>query len=134
MEFTLLKKKWNVTALAICFAAGCGASSLAARQTPPDSNGNQSANAANAPNADHARSDPADRQLMQKIRKSITSDKSLSTSAHNVKVIAQNGKITLRGPVRSEEERKAIVQKATDAAGADNVTDQLTVKTSGKSR
>jgi len=55
-------------------------------------------------------------------------DKSLSTYAHNVKVIAQNGKVTLKGPVRSEEEKKSVEQKATEAAGAGNVTNEITVK------
>jgi len=55
-------------------------------------------------------------------------DKTLSTYAHNVKVIAQNGKVTLKGPVRSEEEKKTVEQKATDVAGAGNVTNDLSIK------
>lgn len=119
-------------ALAICFAAGCAAASLAAQQTPPDNS--RTSRAAAAQTADRARSDLADRQLMQKIRRSITSDRNLSTYAHNVKIIARDGNVTLRGPVRSEEERQAIVQKAADVAGAGRVNDQLTVDARGKSR
>jgi len=55
-------------------------------------------------------------------------DKSLSTYAHNVKIISQNGKVTLKGPVRSEEEKNTIEKVATDVAGAGNVTDQITVQ------
>ena len=55
-------------------------------------------------------------------------DKSLSTYAHNVKMISQNGKVTLKGPVRSEEEKQTIEQKATEVAGAGNVTNEITVK------
>ena len=58
--------------------------------------------------ADQAKENLTDRQLMQKIRKSVMNDKSLSTYAHNVKIIATNGKVTLKGPVRSDEERKTI--------------------------
>jgi len=65
---------------------------------------------------------------MQKIRKSIVDDKSLSTYAHIVKIISQNGKVTLKGPVRSEEEKNAVEQKATDGAGAGNVTNEITIK------
>ena len=65
---------------------------------------------------------------MQKVRKSVVDDKSLSTYGHNVKIIAQNGKITLKGPVRSEEEKKSIQQKAEDVAGSGNVSNRLTVK------
>jgi len=60
-------------------------------------------------------------------------DKSLSTYAHNVKIISQHGKVTLKGPVRSDEEKKSIEDKATEVAGAGNVTNQLTVKPEKKS-
>lgn len=128
-----MNRRLATTALAVCFAAGCGAASLAARQTAPDTQSNPGGRAITAQTADGARSDPADRRLMQKIRQSILSDKSLSTYAHNVKIIAHDGKVTLRGPVRSEDERRAVIQRATDVAGADNVTDQLTVKAPKKS-
>jgi len=80
------------------------------------------------PTSDQAKNNVSDRELMQKIRRSLMDDKSLSTYAHNVKVIAQNGKVTLKGPVRSEEEKKSVEQKATEAAGAGNVTNEITVK------
>jgi hypothetical protein len=62
----------------------------------------------------------------------VVDDKTLSTYAHNVKIIAQDGKVTLRGPVRSEEEKKNIEQKAIDVAGAGNVTNEITIKPSTK--
>src|SRR5215467_10681455 len=71
-----------------------------------------------APSADQAKNNTSDRETMQKIRKSLMDDKSLSTYAHNVKVIAQNGKVTLKGPVRSEEEKRSVEQKATEVAGS----------------
>jgi osmotically-inducible protein OsmY len=80
------------------------------------------------PTADQAKNNATDRELMQKIRRSLMDDKSLSTYAHNVKVIAQNGKVTLKGPVRSEEEKQTVAQKATEIAGAGNVVDELTIK------
>jgi hyperosmotically inducible periplasmic protein len=55
-------------------------------------------------------------------------DKSLSTYAHNVKIISQNGMVTLKGPVRSEEEKAAVESKAAEIAGKDKVTSQLEVK------
>ncbi len=81
-----------------------------------------------APTADQAKNNVSDRDLMQQIRKAVVDDKSLSTSAHNVKIIAKNGKVTLRGAVASEDEKKTIGQKATEVAGAGNVTNDLTVK------
>jgi hyperosmotically inducible periplasmic protein len=80
------------------------------------------------PTADRAKDNVNDRDIMQKIRKAIVDDKSLSTYAHNVKIVSQHGKVTLKGPVRSEEEKKSIEQKAIEVAGDGNVTDQLTVK------
>ena len=56
-------------------------------------------------------------------------DKSLSTYAHNIKIISQNGGVTLKGPVKSDDEKKAIVAKAVAVTGsADRVTDQMSVK------
>jgi len=54
-------------------------------------------------------------------------DKSLSTYAHNVKVVVQNGQATLKGPVPSEEEKKAIEAKANEVAGEGKVTSKLEV-------
>jgi hyperosmotically inducible periplasmic protein len=80
------------------------------------------------PTADQAKNNAADRELMQKIRQAIMDDNSLSTYAHNVKVIAQNGKVTLKGPVRTAEEKKIIEQKAAEVAGPGNVVNKITVK------
>ena len=55
-------------------------------------------------------------------------DKSLSTYAHNVKIITQNGQVTLKGPVRSEDEKKTVETKAYEVAGENNVTSQLDIK------
>ena len=78
--------------------------------------------------ADQAKDNAGDRDIMQKIRQAIMADKSLSTYAHNVKVISEHGKITLKGPVRSQEEKQSVEAKAVEVAGAGNVTNQLTVK------
>lgn len=80
------------------------------------------------PTADQAKNKTSDREMMRQIRRAVVKDKSLSTYAHNVKIISQNGKVTLKGPVHSEEEKKAIEAKATQVAGDGNVTDELTVK------
>ena len=65
--------------------------------------------------------------MAQKIRQSFVHDKSLSTYAHNVKVIAQGGKVTLKGPVHSEEEKQALAAKAAEIAGSNNVNNELNV-------
>jgi hyperosmotically inducible protein len=77
--------------------------------------------------ADQQKETKEDRTLSQQIRKAVTDDKSLSTYAHNVKIISQNGTVTLRGPVRSEEEKAAIEAKAKSVAGVTAVNNELTV-------
>jgi hyperosmotically inducible protein len=80
------------------------------------------------PNADQQSNERSDRDLTQQVRKAIAADKTISTYAHNVKVITQNGQVTLKGPVRSEEEKRAVEAKAAEVAGEGKVTSELTVK------
>src|SRR6202795_3901147 len=77
------------------------------------------------PTADQQKTNPADRAITQKIRKAIHDDNSLSTYAHNVKIVTQDGKVTLRGPVRSEDEKNNLEAIAVTVAGKENVADQL---------
>lgn len=97
-------------------------------QTAPDNSArNKDHNA--APTADQQSAQKSDREITRDIRRSIVSDKSLSTYAHNVKIITQHGGVTLRGPVHSEEEKQNVASKAADVVGgADKVTNELTVK------
>ena len=70
----------------------------------------------------------SDVDLTAKIRRSIVSDKSLSTNAHNVKIIAQNGSVTLKGPVQSEAAKHTIEQRASSIAGQSNVKSEIDVQ------
>src|ERR1700736_6638850 len=72
---------------------------------PDNSKANQNTE---APTADQQKMNPADRDLTKKIRMALHDDQTLSTYAHNIKIISQDGKVTLRGPVRSAEEKAAI--------------------------
>ena len=82
----------------------------------------------NEPTADQQKDNRSDRDITQQIRQSIMKDKSLSTYAHNVKIITQDGQVTLKGPVRSEDEKQAVEAKATEVAGAHKVTSELNIK------
>jgi hyperosmotically inducible protein len=77
--------------------------------------------------ADQQKMNPADRALTQQIRKAIHRDKRLSSCARNIKISTQNGKVILRGPVRSEEEKGNLQAKAVILVGEENVTNQLEV-------
>jgi len=69
----------------------------------------------------------ADRDTTQRIRKAIVNDKKLSMYAHNVVILAHDGKVILRGPVRSSEEDQTVLEIASAVVGQENVTDELTI-------
>lgn len=77
--------------------------------------------------ADQQKNSRSDLDITKEIRRSLTQDKSLSTYAHNVKVITQDGKVTLKGPVRSDEEKSTVTARAAQIAGAANINDEMTV-------
>lgn len=70
----------------------------------------------------------ADREIARQTRRAVVSDDTLSTAAHNVKIISRGGKVTLKGRVDSEVEKNSIVEKATAIVGAENVVNKMTVK------
>ena len=80
-----------------------------------------------SPTADQQKMNPSDRALTQKIRKATHRDKGLSTYGRNIKIFTQDGKVTLRGPVQSEEEKNNLQAKAVAAGGKENVTNQLEI-------
>ena len=68
-----------------------------------------------------------DLRITQSIRKMVVADDALSTNAHNVKIITQNGVVTLRGPVGSADERASIAAKAESVAGVMLIDNQLEI-------
>lgn len=67
--------------------------------------------------ADQQKENTSDLGITREIRKELTDDKSLSTYAHNVKIITQNGTVTLKGPVRTEDEKHMVEAKAASVSG-----------------
>ena len=125
------------TAITACALLLVGASPIALRAQDQSSSPSSTAPDNSARNKDHSTTATADQQSAHKsdtditrdIRRSIVSDKSLSTYAHNVKIITQNGAVTLKGPVNSAEEKQTIAAKAAEVVGgSDKVTDQITIK------
>jgi osmotically-inducible protein OsmY len=127
-------KGWTGTAVLM----GClGAASILNAQPPTgqDSYGradntavNQRDRNGNEPTAGQQKNNRPDREITRQIRRALTNDKTLSTYAHNVKVITQNGQVTLKGPVRSDEEKRSIEAKAQEIAGANKVTSELDIQ------
>jgi hyperosmotically inducible periplasmic protein len=81
---TLLATAFLVSSLGLVWAQDNNASQVPADNTKV----NQRDRNANEPTADQQKENASDRQLTAQIRRSIVKDKSLSTSAHNVKIIA----------------------------------------------
>jgi hyperosmotically inducible protein len=104
------------------------AASQTSAAAPDNTKVNERDRSQTEPTADQQKNDQSDRDITQKIRQAIVNDKSLSTYAHNVKVITKDGMVTLKGPVRSEDEKKSIEAKAVAVAGENKVTDDLDIK------
>ena len=114
-------------ALGICNAPAAIAQSDSGQAAPDNTKTNKRDRSQDQPTADQQKENSADRQVSQKIRTAIMQDKTLSTYGHNVKVVTQNGQVTLKGPVRTQEEKDAIGEKAISIAGEGHVTNQLEV-------
>jgi osmotically-inducible protein OsmY len=107
----------------------------AASQTPPDNTKvNKRDRNPGAATADQQKENTNDRDIASRIRRALMDDKGLSTYAHNVKVIAQDGHVTLKGPVRTEEEKQSVEAKALEVAGAGHVTNQISIAPSKASK
>jgi osmotically-inducible protein OsmY len=113
---------------------GCGTLVLAQdpqQPSTPSSDNikmNQRDQSSNLPSADQQQNARSDRDITQQIRQAIVDDKTLSTYAHNVKVITHDGLVTLRGSVRSDDEKRTVEIKAAEVAGEVNIVSDLTVE------
>jgi len=123
-----------VATVALVGALLAPAFSAGAQTAPDNTKTNQQDRAKGAATADQQKENASDREITQKIRQAVMDDKSLSTYAHNVKVIAQDGQVTLKGPVRSEDEKKTIEAKAVEVAGDGHVSNQITIAPSKNSK
>jgi osmotically-inducible protein OsmY len=70
----------------------------------------------------------ADLKITQAIRQALVKDSELSNTAKNIKVITNNGQVTLRGPVKNAQEKAKISQLAKSAAGGAQIDNQVDVK------
>jgi hyperosmotically inducible periplasmic protein len=75
----------------------------------------------------------ADRDTTAQIRKEVLAAKDLSANAKNVKIITVDGRVTLRGPVKTAEEKRLIGEIAERIARSENVDNQLEVKLTASS-
>ena len=125
-----------VVALAVC---GCNDATRSITKTAPASSRSNAVverdnTAVNDRDREDAAKTPFDQSEKQSdinitahIRKQVV-DTKMSVNAQNVKIISQDGRVTLRGPVKSEEEKKRIEEIAHSVTGADKVDSQLEVE------
>jgi hyperosmotically inducible periplasmic protein len=121
-----MKRPARLLAAALLIALGLAYGTYA-RQAADNTRMNKGDASKDATTSDQQRMNPSDTAITRKIRAEIMKDKSLSTYAHNVKVVTQDGKVTLKGPVRTSEEKAAVEEKATTVAGNGNVTSELEI-------
>lgn len=77
--------------------------------------------------ADQQKTNERDTAITAKIRQDIMKEKSFSTYAQNIKIITVHGKVTLKGPVRTDTEASKILKYARAAAGDSNVSNEMAV-------
>jgi len=124
------------TVLALSLASGIAlaqtAPAVPAGQATPSADNTRMNNRDQGATGDTAQSQSnakGDRELLAAVRRSVVKDKSLSTTAHNVKILAENGVITLRGPVKSDAEKAQVEALAKQVAGVTSVQNNLDIKT-----
>lgn len=112
----------------LAVAAVLALPAISAAQTPADNTKvNERDRAKGAVTADQQKENAPDRTITQNIRKELMKDKTLSTYAHNVKIVTINGAVTLKGPVRTEDEKRLVESKATAIAGDGHVVNEITI-------
>ena len=77
--------------------------------------------------AQHAGMGKSDVEIMAGIRKRVVADGALGTNAHNVKIVANNGTVTLKGPVASAIEKATVEDYAAEVVGRDNIVNELEI-------
>ena len=128
--------KGTLPLAALCFAASLSLNVLAQTATSDTASGaavdntkiNQRDKDADTTTPTDQPNNKADIQVAAEVRNTIVKDKSLSTLGHNVKLVASNGTVTLRGPVANAEEKSKIAQLAASVHGVTQVDNQLDIK------
>ena len=125
-----MKNSKIISTIGLCAAAAfIYAQAPEATPKPDNTKINRRGRDSSEATADQQKTNAADQDLTKKIRQSIMADKSLSSNAHNIKIISQNGTVTMKGPVQSDNEKKTVMEKAVAVAGSpDKVTDEISVQ------
>lgn len=127
-----MKRVLILSMVALCALPGLAAATDhdAAAQKPADNSAKnvRDRDGTTLTPGDQAKGSDADVKITQEIRKAVVADDSLSTNAHNVKIITLGGVVTLRGPVASQAEKTKVASIAAQhAGGPTKVTNEIEV-------
>ena len=125
-----LKELMKRNLLAIAYLSAFTLAALAAddKKTEPDNTAtNERDRSGDTKTSGDQSNSSADLKITQAIRQALMKEPSLSTTAKNIKVITADGHVTLRGPVKTTQEKAKIDQLARSAAGGAQIDDQLEV-------
>jgi len=109
-------------AVALLLAVG-----LSTAQEPDNSKKNERDRSDATLTAGKQSNDKKDLQLLRDIRRDVTKSDNFSTYAKNVKIITLNGRVILRGPVKTQDEKAAIEAIAKRYAGDSSVDSYLEI-------
>lgn len=123
---TAAPRRLMMCAMGVALVVGVGA------QAPDNTARNTRDRQPNAKTADQQSNTKSDVDVTRQIRRAIVADQALSANAHNVKIITRGGKVTLKGPVRNQDEKQLVEAKAIEIAGAGNVRNQISVTDTSK--
>jgi hyperosmotically inducible periplasmic protein len=113
-----------IAVFALAAAGGCKKDSA---RTEADNTAKNTRDKDVTPTADNAVDSRSDLDLTKRIRQAVMDDKSLSTNAHNSKIVVESGKVTLVGPVASADEVTRVGELAASVVGEKNVVNQLEI-------
>jgi hyperosmotically inducible periplasmic protein len=124
----MMLMKRTLLALACLSTAGLAAMAADDKTKPDNTAINERDRSRETQTSGDQSNSSADLKITQAIRQALMKDSELSTTAKNVKIITNNGQVTLRGPVKNAQEKAKIDQLAKSAAGGAKIDDQLDVK------
>jgi hyperosmotically inducible periplasmic protein len=130
--------------MCLTFVLGC-ASPLAADPSYEKSDPRPATKAQTIPNADNTGINERDKdgakptpqsqsnaaedlKILAEVRRAVVAEESFSVMAQNVKIVVENGVVTLRGPVNSEAEKAKIYSLAQSVPGVSRIENQLDIK------
>jgi osmotically-inducible protein OsmY len=117
----------GLTGVSFAWATDPATTSDAAQSAPDNSGRNKRDRGGDTLTLGDQGNSQQDVDLTKRIRQQVVKDDQLSTMAHNVKIITMNGVVTLRGPVKTPDEKQRVVAMAEKIAGQGHVKDHLEV-------